>query len=93
MPIDGSNSASQGFGLHGGVGDSKIADATTSAGEQAKMQSSMRDLRGMMAEFRERRKADAADALAVVPEAQKKAATDLVTQQAGDLEKLIGGRP
>ena len=93
MPISSSSSSSQSFGLHGGVGDSKIAAPTTSPAEQAKMQSSMRDLRGLMADFRERRKADVADALNLVPEAQKKAAGDLLTQQDADLDKLLGGRP
>ena len=93
MPIAASASSSQGFGLHGGVGDSKIAAPTTSPAEQAKMQSSMRDLRGLMADFRERYKADVADAMAVIPEAQKQAATDLLHQQDGDLAKLGGGRP
>jgi hypothetical protein len=92
MPLSSSSSSAQSFGLHGGV-DSKIAEAKTSPAEQAKMQSSMRDLRGLMAEVRERRKADVTDALNLVPEAQKKAAADLLTQQDGDLEKLLGGRP
>jgi hypothetical protein len=92
MPLTTSGSSAQSFGLHGGV-DSKIAEAKTSPAEQAKMQSSMRDLRGLMADFRERRKADVADALSLVPEAQKKAAADLLTQQDGDLDKLLGGRP
>lgn len=92
IPIASSSSSSQAFGLHGGV-DSKIADAKTSPAEQAKMQSSLRDLRGLMAEVRERRKADVADALNLVPETQKKAAADLLAQQDGDLDKLLGGRP
>jgi hypothetical protein len=62
--------------------------------EQAKMQSSLRDLRMMMAEYRERRKTGAEEAMALVPEAQKKAAADLLSQQDADLDKLIGaGRP
>lgn len=64
-----------------------------STAEQVKMQSSMRDLRLMMSEFRTRRKADAEESLKVIPEAQKKAAADLVVQQDGELDKLIGGRP
>jgi hypothetical protein len=46
-----------------------------------------------MGDLRERRKPDVTDALGVVPDAQKKAAADLLAQQDGDLEKLIGGRP
>jgi hypothetical protein len=92
MPPTASSSTTRSTGLHGGVGDSKIAAATVSPAEQAKMQSSMRDLRGLMAEVRERRKADVADALNLVPEAQKKAAADLLTQQDADFEKLLGGR-
>ena len=57
------------------------------------MQSSMRDLRQMMGQFRELRRTDVNDALAVVPDAQKKAATDLLSQQDGDLDKLVGSRP
>jgi hypothetical protein len=92
MPITSSSSSAQSVNLHGGVGDRNLTAAATSPAEQAKMQSSMRDLRGLMAEVRERRKADVADALNLVPEAQKKAAADLLTQQDGDLEKLLGGR-
>jgi uncharacterized protein YdeI (BOF family) len=91
MPLS-QNGATQGFGLHGGVADAKIASTTVSPAEQAKMESSMHDLRLMFDEFRERRKADIADALAVVPEAQKKAAADLLAQQDADVEKLLGGR-
>ena len=86
-------SASQGLGLRGGVGDSKLAAPVSSPAEQAKMQSSMRDLRVLMAEFRVRHKADAAEALGAVPEAQQKAATDLLAQQNADLDRLLGGRP
>jgi hypothetical protein len=93
MPLAGSNSSSQSGTLRGGAGDAKLTAPTSSPAEMAKMQSSMRDLRTLMSEFRERHKADAADALNVIPEAQKKAATDLLSQQDGDLEKLIGGRP
>jgi len=65
-----------------------------SPAEQAKMQSSMRDLRVMMTEYRERRKTSAEEAMALVPEAQKKSAADLLSQQDADLDKLIGaGRP
>jgi len=46
------------------------------------MQSSMRDLRKLVADFRERRKTDVADALAVVPDAQKAAAAELLTAEA-----------
>jgi hypothetical protein len=92
IPLTSSRSSAQSFGLHGGIGDSKMAE-TTSAAEQAKMQSSMRDLRGLMADYRERRKTDVTDALSVIPEAQKNVVTDLVGQQDGDLDKLIGARP
>lgn len=64
-----------------------------STAEQAKMQASMRDLRLMMNEFRIRRKADAEESLKLVPETQKKGAADLIAQQDGDLDKLVGGRP
>lgn len=65
-----------------------------SPAEQAKMQASLRDLKVMMAEYRERRKTGAEEAMALVPEAQKKAASDLLSQQDADLDKLIGaGRP
>jgi hypothetical protein len=64
-----------------------------SPAEQARMESSMRDLRVLMGGFHERRSADVADALAPVPDAQKKAATDLLTQQDGDLERLFPMRP
>jgi hypothetical protein len=93
IPISAPSSASQGFGLHGGVSDSKLAAPTTSPADEARMQSSMHDLRLMMGQYRERRNADVADALSPVPEAQKKAATDLLAQQDGDLDKLLGGRP
>jgi hypothetical protein len=73
--------------------DQSAAPAGASAGEQARMQSSMRDLRALMADYRERRKADVSDALAVVPDGQKKGATDLLTQQDGDVDKLLGTRP
>lgn len=74
-------------------GDNQLATSTSSPAELAKMQSSMRDLRLLMVDFRDRHKADAADALEVIPEAQKKAAGDLLSQQDGELDKLIGGRP
>jgi hypothetical protein len=73
--------------------DKSSAASTPSPAEQAKMQSSMRDLRKLVADFRERRKTDVADVLAVVPDAQKAAATELLTQQDADLDKLVGGRP
>jgi hypothetical protein len=72
------------------AGDNALSTSTTSAAEQAQMQSSLRELRKMMAEYRDRRSADMTDALAVVPDAQKKAATDLLNSQNGDLDKLIG---
>jgi hypothetical protein len=74
-------------------GDNTLSASTSSPAEQAKMQSSMRDLRQMMGQFRELRRTDVNDALAVVPDAQKKAATDLLSQQDGDLDKLVGSRP
>ena len=61
-----------------------------SPAEQAKMQASMRDLRVMMAEYRERRKTGAEQAMALIPESQKKAAADLLSQQDAELDKLIG---
>lgn len=73
--------------------DQTRAAPTTSPAEQAKMQSSLRDLRGLMADFHERRRTDDADALGVIPDAQKKAATDMLTQQDGELDKLLSGRP
>jgi hypothetical protein len=75
-------------------GDAQLATSTSSAAEQAKMQSSLRDLRQMMNEFKTRRKTDTDESLKLVPEAQKKGASDLIAQQDGDLDKLIGaGRP
>jgi len=73
--------------------DKSSAAAAPSPAEQAKMESSMRDLRRVVADYRDRRKTDVADALAAVPDAQKQAATDLLTQQDADLDKLVGGRP
>jgi hypothetical protein len=73
--------------------DKTRAAAAPSAAETAQSQASMRDLKGLMAAYRDRRGADAVEALMVVPDAQKKAATDLLTQQDGDLDKLIGPRP
>jgi hypothetical protein len=76
--------------------DNQRAASGSSAAEQAKMQSSLRDLRALLMDFRDRRNADDADALAVIPDAQKKAAADLVKQQDGDLDKMIAtakGRP
>jgi hypothetical protein len=70
----------------------KAAPAPSPA-EQARMESSMRDLRALMGGFRQRRSADVTDALAPVPDAQKKAATDLLTQQDGELDRLFPGRP
>jgi hypothetical protein len=93
VSLNSQNAATQGFGLHGGVADAKIAAPVVSPAEQAKMQASMRDLRALMADYRERRKADVTDALAAVPDAGQKAATDLLGQQDGDLDRLLGGRP
>jgi hypothetical protein len=76
--------------------DRQRAAPTSSPAEQAQMQASLRDLRGLLADFRERHKADDADALNAVPDAQKKAAADFLTQQDGDLDKMIStasGRP
>jgi hypothetical protein len=92
MPM-GDNSHGQGFGVRGSMADSKITSSAPSPTEQAKMNSSMADLRILMADYRARHNADDTDALSVIPDAQKKAATDLLAQQDGDLEKLIGGRP
>lgn len=88
-------SSSQGAAMSPGFSDADRSRATSepSPAEQAKMQSSMRDLRRVVVDFRERRKTDVADALALVPDAQKQAATDLLTQQDADLDKLVGGRP
>ena len=72
------------------AGDNSLSTSTSSTAEQAKMASSMKDLRAMLAEYRDRHKADETDALAVVPDAQKKPATDLLNQQDSDLDKLIG---
>jgi hypothetical protein len=73
--------------------DQTRAAQTASPAEEARMQSSMRDLRHLVIDYRERRKADVSDALAVIPDAQKPAATELITQQDADLDKLVGGRP
>ncbi len=92
MPLSSSSSSAATAGLHGGSGDSKLTSVGASPAEQAKMQSSVRDLRAMMADYRGRRKADVADALAVIPEAQKKAATDMLIGQDSDVEKLLRGK-
>jgi hypothetical protein len=76
-----------------GASDNNLTAVGNSSAEQTKMQASMRDLRAMMADYRERRKTDVADVLAVIPDAQKKAATDLLTSQDGDLDKLLNPRP
>ena len=73
--------------------DKSSVAAPPSPAEQAKMQSSMRDLRKLVTDYRERRKTDVADVLAAVPDAQKAAATELLTQQDADLDKMVGGRP
>jgi hypothetical protein len=88
-------SSSSGSAMSPGFSDADKSSAASapSAAEQAKMQSSMRDLRALVADYRERRKTDVTDALAAVPDAQKPAATTLLTQQDGDLDKLVGGRP
>jgi hypothetical protein len=92
VPLAASGAVAQGAGMHGGVGDNSLTASTSSPAEQAKMQASMRDLRALMAEYRERRKTDVADVLAVIPDAQKKAATDLLSSQDGDLDKLLDTR-
>ena len=92
MSLSSSSSSQAAAGLHGGTTDSKLTSGGASPAEQAKMQSSLRDLRVMMVDYRERRKADVADALSVIPEAQKKAATDALDAQDSELEKLLGGR-
>ena len=92
MSLSSSSSSQAAAGLHGGTTDSKLTAGGASAAEQAKMQSSLRDLRVMMGDFRDRRKADVADALGVIPEAQKKAATEALDAQDAELEKLLGGR-
>jgi hypothetical protein len=88
-------SSSSGTAMSPGFRDADKSSAapTTSPAEQAKMQASMRDLRRLVADFRERRKTDVADALAVIPEAQKAAAAAMLDQQDADLDKLVGGRP
>ncbi|HEY2850918.1 MAG TPA: hypothetical protein VGI97_13645 [Gemmatimonadaceae bacterium] len=88
-------SSSSGTAMSPGFSDVDKSRAATdpSPAEQAKMESSMRDLRRVVADYRERRKADVTDALAMIPDAQKQAATDLLTQQDVDLDKLVGGRP
>lgn len=88
-------SSSSGSAMSPGFSDADKSRASSapSPAEEAKMQSSMRDLRRLVADYRERRKADVTDALAVIPDAQKAAATDLLTQQDADLDKLVGGRP
>ncbi len=79
-----------GAGMHGGATDQAISSSASSAGEQAQAQAAMRELRKMMADYRDRHSADMTDALAVVPDTQKKSATDLLNSQNSDLEKLIG---
>ena len=92
VSLSSSSSSQAAAGLHGGATDSKLTSVGASPAEMAKMQSSMRDLRAMMSDFRERRKADVADALAVVPEALKKAAADMLNGQDADVEKLLSGK-
>jgi hypothetical protein len=91
LPLVAASSSANGPGFKDA--DQTAAAPTISPAEQAKMQSSLRDLRGLMADFRERRKTDDADALAVIPEAQKKGAADLLDQQDDALDKLLSGRP
>jgi hypothetical protein len=93
MPLSSSASAASSSKPGFSDADKSSAASTPSPAEQAKMQSSMRDLRKLVADFREQRKKDVADALVVVPDAQKAAATDLLTQQDADLDKMVGGRP
>ncbi len=90
VPITANGAVAAGAGMHGGVGDNSLSTTASSPAEQAKMQASMRDLRALMADYRERRKTDVGDALAVIPDAQKKAATDLLNSQDGDVDKLFG---
>jgi hypothetical protein len=93
MPMASSSAAASSSAPGFSDADKTSAAPTASPAEQAKMQSSMRDLRKLVADYRERRKTDVSDALAVVPEAQKTAATDFLSQQDVDLDKLVGGRP
>ncbi|MFI5231814.1 MAG: hypothetical protein ACHQSE_04810 [Gemmatimonadales bacterium] len=88
-------SSSSGSAMSPGFSDADKTRAAVgpSPAEQAKMESSMRDLRRVVADYRERRKADVTDALAKIPDAQKPAATALLAQQDADLDKLVGGRP
>jgi hypothetical protein len=60
IPLASNESSISTYGLRGGSGDSKLTQQSTSPAEQAKMQSSLRDLRNQMADFRERHKTDAA---------------------------------
>jgi len=91
MPLASGSAASSRPGFS--PGDAALSTSTSSTGEQQKMQASMRDLKAMMADFRERHNADVSDALGVVPDAQKKAATDLLDGQNKDVDKLVGGKP
>ena len=91
MPLTSSASSAQSYGLRGGQADSKLAANTVSPAEQAKMQSSMRDLHILLAQFRDRHKTDVDDVLAVIPEPQKKAAQDIVGQQDPDVQKAAAG--
>jgi hypothetical protein len=93
VPLTSSGAVAAGAGMHGGVGDNTLSTSTSSQAEQTKMQASMRDLRALMADYRERRKTDVADVLAVIPDAQKKPATDLLNSQDSDVEKLLNPRP
>jgi len=89
VPVQAMQSGSSG-GAHFVDADKSRETTAPSAGELASSQAAMRDLRKMMADYRDRRSADMADALAVVPDAQKKTATDLLTAQNADLDTLIG---
>ena len=93
MPLTSTASAASSSKPGFSDADKSSAASAPSPAEQAKMQSSMRDLRKLVVDYREQRKKDVADALAVMPDAQKAAATDLLTQQDADLDKMVGGRP
>ena len=89
VPVSAMQSGSSG-GAHFVDADKSRETTAPSASELASSQAAMRDLRKLMADFRDRRSADVTDALAVVADAQKKAATDLLNAQSVDLDNLIG---
>jgi hypothetical protein len=64
-------------------------DTEATPGLQMENQRNKLGLRNLFGELSDRRKKDAQDALALVPESSKKAAADLLTDQGDDLDRLM----